>query len=258
MKRLGTSRSVNIQIENVLKNVNRDLPRLDNGGYEVVNEDSPTRLSNSDVTMKQRYKDRMDSNIMKMFDKNVILAHGFSFQEAVEELPNRNDIDVRILLIPYSRHFDLNAVGEEYCVCKPTGYGCVIVLTIRNPADWSKEWKVFTHEVAHTLGAMHDDEEYMYNNKLIMWPEVEMDANIWSPVAKESINQQDHSCLRVKNEGGGSEKENKNEGGGSKKKIRRDELEYIRRWLRRCYRKYSKRLCRNYARKNYKRILRTM
>jgi len=246
MQRLGT-KSITKRIEEALINVNRDLSRLDNGGYKVVNENPPTKLSTSDVTMKKKYKDRIDSNTVKIFDKNDIFAQGFSFQEAVEELSNRNDVDVRILLIPYSSRFDRRAVAEEYCVCKPTGFGCVIVLTIRNPADWSVEWKVFTHEIGHTLGAMHDDEGYEYDNKLIMWPVVGTDANIWSPVARKGINQQDHSCLGVKN---------KKDSG--KKKKSKEEMEYIKKWLRNCYLKYSQKGCRNYSKKHHKEIVRTM
>ena len=68
---------------------------MDNGGYEVVSEKPPIKLSASDVKLKNRYKDRLDYNISKIFDKSDLFSYGFSFQEAVEELPDRNDVDVR-------------------------------------------------------------------------------------------------------------------------------------------------------------------
>jgi len=224
MPKIGP-KSIDTQIKNMLKHLNNDLSFLDNGGYEVVSEKPAIKLSASNVKLKQKYKDRLDSNIVKLFDKSDIFSYGFSFQEAVEELPDRNDVDVRILLIPYSWTFQRNALAEEHCLCQPAGFGCIVLLTIGDPADWSSDWKVFSHEIGHVLGAeKHDDQVYKFSNKLIMWPVVERKADIWSPAARKAINLQDHRCL----------KEKKNEGG---KKI--DQL--VERWSKLSY-KWNKTL----------------
>ena len=45
--------------------------------------------------MKENYVDRLDRNKTKNFDKTKIEAYTFAFQEAVQELQNRNDVDLR-------------------------------------------------------------------------------------------------------------------------------------------------------------------
>jgi len=187
------------QIEKTLASVNKDLARLDNGGYKLVVEGLPTKLSNSDVKLADKYQDRLNDNLTRPFDKHSIYSLAFTFQEAVQNLPNRNDVDVRILILKHSSSFDLNAIAEEFCVCKPAGFGCIVAWSIQDLSDWpDDDVKILTHEIGHTLGQQqHDEEFYTKNNKLIMWGEVEDDAHIWSPQTREAINSQDHSCLKV-------------------------------------------------------------
>ena len=75
--------------------INEDLKLLDNGGFEIHYDQGLAKLSNSDVKMKRKYKDRLDNNRKKIFENSDILAHAFSFQEAVQKMPNRTDVDVR-------------------------------------------------------------------------------------------------------------------------------------------------------------------
>merc|ERR1712142_22413 len=187
------------QIETTLAIVNKDLSRLDNGGYKLVPDGFPTKLSESDVQLADKYQDRLNNNITKPFDKHSIHSLAFTFQEAVQNLPNRNDVDVRILITKFTSSFTLNAIAEEFCICKPEWFGCIVAWSIRNLTDWSKDASVLTHEIGHTLGQqLHDEEYYRYRdtNKLVMWEVVDEEAHIWSPEARKAINNQDHSCLR--------------------------------------------------------------
>ena len=94
------------------------------------------------------------------------------------------------------------AAAEEYCICKRSGHGCIIVFSIEDIARWNKDAKVFSHEVGHTLGVYpHADNYYESSNEgtrnLIMWPAVHKDAVIWSPWARDQIKSQNNSCLKT-------------------------------------------------------------
>ena len=69
--------------------VNKNLRRLDNGGYKVKFNGTIQRLENSDVKIKKTYTDRLDGNRIKKLDKTDIWGHTFTFQEAVEKMPGR-------------------------------------------------------------------------------------------------------------------------------------------------------------------------
>ena len=47
--------------------MNKDLAGLDNGEYEIHYDQPPTKLSNSDVKVGRKYKDRLDNNREKFF-----------------------------------------------------------------------------------------------------------------------------------------------------------------------------------------------
>ena len=83
------------QIGKIIFRINKNLARLDNGGYEIHFDRPAVKLNTSDVKMKEKYKDRHNLDKEKIFDNSNIYAHAFSFQEAVKKMKNRNQVDVR-------------------------------------------------------------------------------------------------------------------------------------------------------------------
>ena len=92
--------------------VNKNLRRLDNGGYEVKFNGTIQRFENSDVEIEHTYVDRTDGNKTKKFDSSNMFSHVFTFQEAVEKMAGRcepiiaddpcstrHDVHVRMLAI---------------------------------------------------------------------------------------------------------------------------------------------------------------
>ena len=92
--------------------VNKNLRRLDNGGYEVKFNGTIQRFENSDVEIENTYVDRTDGNKTKTFDSSNMFSHVFTFQEAVEKMrgrcepiitddpcSTRHDVHVRMLAI---------------------------------------------------------------------------------------------------------------------------------------------------------------
>jgi len=197
----GSSQEIVKQLKTVFEGVNKHLSRLDNGGFMVEFDHNVTKLGESGIRLKNTYVDRLNRNISKTFDKNNIFAHTFTFQEAVQELPNRHVVDLRILVIPERgtiQHTVL-ATSEETCICNRNWFGCIAVFSIRFKKNWSYHQTIFAHEIGHTLGMdLHDDQFYTANpgDKLLMWSRVGRKAFIWSPEARRRINNQDNSCLR--------------------------------------------------------------
>jgi len=77
------------QLETVFDGVNKHLRELDNGGFMVDFNRNVIKLGESAIKLKKSYVDRLDRNITKKFNKNNIFAHTFTFQEAVQDLPDR-------------------------------------------------------------------------------------------------------------------------------------------------------------------------
>ena len=79
--------------------VNKLLKNLDNGGFEIVVSDPPIPLNESDINFGNTYLDRYDKNQTKVFKKNKgqVMAWALIFQQTVEKLPNRFDVDLRYL-----------------------------------------------------------------------------------------------------------------------------------------------------------------
>ena len=189
------------QLETLFKGVNKHLVRLDNGGFMVDFDHNVTNFGKSGIRLKNTYIDRTDKNILKKFDKSDIFAHTFTFQEAVEVLPNRYDVDLRILIIPERTligNLQPRGTAEETCICNPDWFGCIAVFSIVLKNNWSFHQTVFAHEIGHTLGMdVHDDQFYNEDikDKLLMWSSVSREAFVWSEEARRRINNQDNSCL---------------------------------------------------------------
>jgi DNA-binding Lrp family transcriptional regulator len=187
------------QLEITFEGVNRHLEELDNGGFVVDFGTRVTKLADSGIRLENSYVDRLDRNKTRRFERDNIFAHTFTFQEAVEKLPDRHAVDLRILVIPERGTSPTLATSEETCICNRDWFGCVAIFSIRFQNNWSFHQNIFAHEIGHALGMdLHDDQFYAANpgDKLLMWSSVGRGAFIWSPEAKQRINTQDNSCLR--------------------------------------------------------------
>ena len=188
------------QLVQVFEEINKNLDNLDNGGYMIDFDKKVVKLENSDIVLQDSYVDRWEGNVTKAFDPDKILAFTFAFQESVALLRNRNEVDLRILMI-YKRKQDPGpeiGTAEEECLCNPHTFACIAIFAIqqRHLSNWAYHMSIFTHEIGHTLGMKpHDDKFYHYSEDLIMWSGVERNANVWSPEAKKRINEHDNSCL---------------------------------------------------------------
>jgi len=183
------------QLSNTVDAINKKLGRLDNGGFAVEYDFyDVVKLSTSDVKIGTTYIDRQDGNKKKrcnMADTTNVLGIIFCFQEAVKPLEQgNNNVDYRVLLVPYNSNAHPKAASEENCFCQTDGFGCVAVFGVRYwTKDWSEWASLFSHEFGHSAGAeLHDDEHYLHDRcaDLIMWPFVGDAANIWSPFFKET------------------------------------------------------------------------
>ena len=79
-----------VQLETIFNLANQKLRNLDDGGFKVKYNKTIQRLESSDVKIKKTFIDRLNGNKTKEFDHNDIFSHTFTFQEAVEKMPNRS------------------------------------------------------------------------------------------------------------------------------------------------------------------------
>merc|ERR1711974_423739 len=159
---------------------NQNLRSLDNGGYKVKFNGTIQRLESSDVKIKKTFVDRLDGNKTKKFDHSNIFSHTFTFQEAVEKMPDRHNVHLGLLAL----------LGSEI---EQAEMGAA-----EDPSDWTQSSNLLTHEFGHTLGAtLHDDEFYDEERapSLIMWSKVDSSASVWSEKARKAIKERDKSCL---------------------------------------------------------------
>jgi len=173
---------------------------LDDGGYKVKFDKSIHKLEKSDVKMGKEYVDRLDNNATKQWNEHDIMSQTFTFQQAVEKLPNRNDVDLRIMLLPQKiLDSEIKAAAEEHCLCDPEWFGCVLVMGIKDIGNFALSGQLFTHEFGHTLGAeLHDDEFYPEDmaDSLLMWSAVNPEADTWSEEARKAIKKHNKDCLK--------------------------------------------------------------
>ena len=189
-------------LEKLFTIVNQHLSHLDNGGYFVQFDKTVHSLKTSDVKIGKTYIDRLDSNTTKTFNQSDIFSHTFTFQEAVQQMKGRMNVNVRLLVIPGEiLDSEEKATAEEHCVCEPDWFGCIIVLSIGDKHNWSKSASMLTHEFGHVLGAVvHDDKFYPSERaeELIMWSKVNPESTVWSDKARKTIKKHDNSCMERK------------------------------------------------------------
>jgi len=203
------AKPIHSQISRLFTKSNKDLERLDEGGFRIVQLEKAKPLSKSDVQMGKSFVDRYGGNQTKYLSDHLdqMFAHGLTFQQSVERMPNRGDVDLRILFIDRGNmsYPDPMGLAEEFCICKENGHGCIIVFALKNIARWDTHVKVLSHDVGHALGVFpHADSYYEVqkrdksgeNAKLLMLPDVYEDAEIWSTWAREQIKSQDNTCLK--------------------------------------------------------------
>ena len=76
------------KVDKLLTSTNKHLRKLDEGGFGVKFGNIIHRLENSDVKMRNFYVDRINKNIEKKFNAKDVFGYTFTFQEAVQEMPN--------------------------------------------------------------------------------------------------------------------------------------------------------------------------
>ena len=198
----GQPRTPAWQVDWVFERINYPLENLDNGGFRLQLVEPLVKLNESDVVLGDTYVDRRNNNKTTQHNIKDIFSHTFLFQEAVQKLKNKDEVDLRILFIKYRGgqvNRDTYGAAEENCICNKTGFACIAVFKIWDPSIWIFYNTIYTHEIGHTLGMdAHDDEFYSSNpdNDLIMWSSVGGTSKIWSPEAKKRINRHDSSCLK--------------------------------------------------------------
>ena len=99
----------------------------------MISDKSISLLDKSDVKLGKTYIDRSNNNQTKTFDKTDILSHTFLFQEAVEKMEGRYDVDVRLLLLPEAglQEEGGTGTGEEHCICDQHWFGCVVIVSLK-------------------------------------------------------------------------------------------------------------------------------
>merc|ERR1711936_410697 len=188
---------INNRLVEMFSGMNNLLKNLDNGGYKVTHDGTFRNISSSDVKLGDVYVDRLDRDREKERNDRRHNSWVFLFQEAVQEL--EDDPDIRVLMKKRSG-FDSTSSAEEKCICNQDWkFGCIAVLSVASPVDWSLHNALFAHELGHSLGDDdHDDRLYsneVNSNDYIMMSSVYTDATIWSERARKAISGMDHSCL---------------------------------------------------------------
>ena len=90
-------RTLSRYLRNEIDAINRDLNKLDNGGYVIeYNRAEVVQLSKSDVRIAKFYKDKMDGNKIKRCNNEDIVAITQCFQEAAKQLENENNENINI------------------------------------------------------------------------------------------------------------------------------------------------------------------
>ena len=131
--------------------INKLLRTLDQGGYRVTHDGTFRNIkyvlilqsfsesflsSSSDLRLGESYIDRLDGDMRKQRDDTKHYSWVFLFQEAVQELEEDPEVDIRVLMKYTSDWFVSTSSAEEKCLCnKNWPFGCVAVLSVRSAGE---------------------------------------------------------------------------------------------------------------------------
>eukprot|EP00092_Neocalanus_flemingeri_P040716 GFUD01044328.1.p1 GENE.GFUD01044328.1~~GFUD01044328.1.p1 ORF type:complete len:264 (+),score=58.21 GFUD01044328.1:228-1019(+) len=180
------------QMDTIFSRVNKHLKNLDNGGFKVDFARDVVKLNRSEIVLEDTYVDRINSNKTTKVDPTNIFSHTFTFQEAVQKLPDRHSTDLRILFIPEKGPDPTLATSEETCICNPEWFGCIAVFSIRFLDNWGHTRLCLPMRLATpwVWTCMTTS-----STPATLRAGFSCGAYIWSPEAKRRINNQDNSCL---------------------------------------------------------------
>ena len=166
------------KVSDLLDRGNKLLAKLDNGGFEVVMVGNVTKISKSDISLADSYKDRLDGDKIKEVLPDDLHAQTFAFQEAVFNLPPalKKEVNLRILFMKGDK---TGSNTEEQCICDQhhsgIQWGCVSIFSIDYLYKFPATSTLFAHELGHALGyPEHDDMHYSRTQRkeLYMWSKV--------------------------------------------------------------------------------------
>ena len=85
------------------------------------------------MKLGESYIDRLDGDRRKQRDNTEHNSWVFLFQEAVQELEEDPEVDIRVLM-KYTSDSSRSSSSEEKCICnKSWPFACVAVLSVDSP-----------------------------------------------------------------------------------------------------------------------------
>ena len=143
------------KVSDLLDRSNKLLAKLDNGGFEVVMVGNVTKISKSDISLADSYKDRLDGDKIKEVLPDDLHAQTFAFQEAVFNLPPalKKEVNLRILFMKGDKSA---AFTEEQCICDQhhsgIQWGCVSIFSINYFYEFPASSTLFAYALGQALG----------------------------------------------------------------------------------------------------------
>ena len=114
-----------------------------------------TKISKSDISLADSYKDRLDGDKIKEVLPDVLHAQTFAFQEAVFNLPPalKKEVNLRILFMKGDK---TGSNTEEQCICDQhhsgIQWGCVSIFSINYFYEFPASSTLFAYALGQALG----------------------------------------------------------------------------------------------------------